>query len=70
MQLLTIWMGAVLGRRRVVEAYLHGIHWVLEYYYRGVASWNWCVGNCAHGESILYCTAHLCSMYRFRRWIL
>ena len=26
---------------QVVEAYLQGLHWVLEYYYRGVASWNW-----------------------------
>lgn len=29
------------GRRQVVEAYIQGLHWVLEYYYRGVASWNW-----------------------------
>ncbi|KAL4425618.1 hypothetical protein ABPG75_009634 [Micractinium tetrahymenae] len=29
------------GRRAVVEAYIQGLHWVLEYYYRGVASWNW-----------------------------
>lgn len=29
------------GRRRVVEAYVQGLHWVLEYYYRGVISWNW-----------------------------
>ncbi|GAB4816899.1 hypothetical protein N2152v2_003945 [Parachlorella kessleri] len=28
-------------RRRVVEAYIEGLHWVLEYYYRGVASWDW-----------------------------
>ncbi|KFM26200.1 5'-3' exoribonuclease 1 [Auxenochlorella protothecoides] len=29
------------ARRAVVDAYMHGLHWVLEYYYRGVASWNW-----------------------------
>ncbi|KAI8112489.1 hypothetical protein M9434_003812 [Picochlorum sp. BPE23] len=29
------------GRRKVVAAFLEGIHWVLEYYYRGVASWEW-----------------------------
>jgi hypothetical protein len=29
------------GRRRVVDSYIEGLHWVLEYYYRGVASWNW-----------------------------
>lgn len=34
--------GVGADRRRLVDAYLHGIHWVLEYYYRGVASWNWC----------------------------
>ncbi|KAJ9516840.1 hypothetical protein QJQ45_027260, partial [Haematococcus lacustris] len=28
-------------RRAVVDSYLQGLHWVLEYYYRGVASWNW-----------------------------
>ncbi|KAL6776318.1 XRN1 [Auxenochlorella protothecoides x Auxenochlorella symbiontica] len=29
------------ARWAVVDAYMHGLHWVLEYYYRGVASWNW-----------------------------
>jgi 5'-3' exoribonuclease 1 len=29
------------ARRQVVEHYVQGLHWVLEYYYRGVASWNW-----------------------------
>lgn len=28
-------------RRQVVQHYLEGLLWVLEYYYRGVASWNW-----------------------------
>lgn len=28
-------------RRRVLESYIQGLHWVLEYYYRGVVSWNW-----------------------------
>ncbi|KAG2447716.1 hypothetical protein HYH02_007176 [Chlamydomonas schloesseri] len=28
-------------RRQVVEHYIAGLHWVLEYYYRGVASWDW-----------------------------
>ena len=27
--------------RQVVEHYIAGLHWVLEYYYRGVASWDW-----------------------------
>ena len=31
----------VLGRRRVVASFIEGLHWVLEYYYRGVASWTW-----------------------------
>lgn len=30
------------SREEMVSAYVHGLHWVLEYYYRGVASWNWC----------------------------
>lgn len=38
---LKIAAGDLSGRRAVVEAYLSGIHWVLEYYYRGVASWDW-----------------------------
>ena len=29
------------GRRKVVHAFIEGLHWVLEYYYRGVASWTW-----------------------------
>ncbi|MEW5297011.1 MAG: hypothetical protein WDW36_000248 [Sanguina aurantia] len=33
--------GSESGRREVVEHYLTGLHWVLEYYYRGVASWDW-----------------------------
>jgi 5'-3' exoribonuclease 1 len=28
-------------RRSVMESYIQGLHWVLEYYYRGVVSWNW-----------------------------
>lgn len=28
-------------RRRVVSSFIEGLHWVLEYYYRGVASWDW-----------------------------
>ncbi len=28
-------------RREVVQHYVAGLHWVLEYYYRGVASWDW-----------------------------
>ena len=28
-------------QRNVVVKYIEGLHWVLEYYYRGVASWNW-----------------------------
>jgi len=27
--------------RAVVEHYIRGLHWVLQYYYRGVASWDW-----------------------------
>ena len=29
------------GRREVVHSFIEGLHWVLEYYYRGVASWTW-----------------------------
>ena len=29
------------ARRAIADAYLAGITWVLEYYYRGVASWTW-----------------------------
>lgn len=29
------------GRRHVVHSFIEGLHWVLEYYYRGVASWTW-----------------------------
>ena len=29
------------GHLQVAEAFIQGLHWVLEYYYRGVASWNW-----------------------------
>lgn len=27
--------------RQVVHSFIEGLHWVLEYYYRGVASWTW-----------------------------
>ncbi|KAK9818370.1 hypothetical protein WJX72_011521 [[Myrmecia] bisecta] len=29
------------GVHDVVHSYITGLHWVLDYYYRGVASWNW-----------------------------
>jgi 5'-3' exoribonuclease 1 len=29
------------SRRAVADAFLAGVTWVLEYYYRGVASWTW-----------------------------
>ena len=29
------------ARRAVADAFLAGVTWVLEYYYRGVASWTW-----------------------------
>jgi 5'-3' exoribonuclease 1 len=25
----------------VVSSYIQGLHWVMEYYYRGVPSWDW-----------------------------
>lgn len=30
-----------IARRRVAASFIEGLHWVLEYYYRGVASWTW-----------------------------
>ncbi|KAL3148586.1 hypothetical protein ABBQ38_014017 [Trebouxia sp. C0009 RCD-2024] len=29
------------ARQDVVGSFIEGLHWVLEYYYRGVASWTW-----------------------------
>jgi len=25
----------------IVTSYIQGLHWVMEYYYRGVPSWDW-----------------------------
>jgi hypothetical protein len=32
-------------RQRVCAAYAQGLCWVLHYYYKGVASWHWCVSR-------------------------
>ena len=32
-------------RRKLVETYLEGIVWVLNYYYNGVPSWSWFGGD-------------------------
>ena len=29
------------GMRNAVVSFIQGLHWVLEYYYRGVVSWGW-----------------------------
>ena len=29
------------ARQKVAGSFIEGLHWVLEYYYRGVASWTW-----------------------------
>lgn len=72
------WYGEKLGvgparRRSVVEAYISGLHWVLEYYYRGVASWNWfyphhyapCASDFVSLDDITGGCLHACMGVRF-----
>uniref|UniRef100_A0A3B0MQD9 5'-3' exoribonuclease 2, putative n=1 Tax=Theileria annulata TaxID=5874 RepID=A0A3B0MQD9_THEAN len=40
-QLIKCNQGSVNSVEDVVREYLHGVQWILYYYYRGVPSWNW-----------------------------